>query len=72
MRVLSVILGIFLIVGGVFLLFNPALATLMLGWFVGFSAVISGIVLIGDFASKRSEGPHWRDRKFSYWTYCFI
>ena len=35
-----------------------ALATLILGWIVGFSAVISGIVLIGDFASRKTEGPN--------------
>lgn len=30
----------------------------MLGWIVGFSAVISGIVLIGDFTSRKTEGPN--------------
>lgn len=58
MRILSIILGIFLIIWGGFLLFNPAVATLMLGWFVAFSALLGGIMLIAEYVARRKNPDH--------------
>lgn len=56
MRIISVMLGVFLIFGGFSMMVTPGLTFLSVGWIVGFLFLMAGINSIIDFVRHRKEG----------------
>ncbi len=56
MRVLSIILGVILIIGGVFCIAYPTATFATLGWLVGILLLISGINGIAAYVTGRKSG----------------
>lgn len=56
MKVITIILGSMIIIGGVYCLFVPGATFLTLGWLVGISLVIAGINAIMAYVAKRKIG----------------
>lgn len=56
MKIITIILGVILVIGGIFCMVYPAATFSTLGWLVGILLLISGINAIGNFAGGRKAG----------------
>ena len=56
MRVLSIILGILLVIGGFFMMLTPGITFLSLGWLIGFVFLFAGVsLIIGYFTGRKTK-----------------
>jgi uncharacterized membrane protein HdeD (DUF308 family) len=56
MKVLGIIMGVLLIIGGIYCMLTPVLTFTSLGWLVGFSMLFEGIVSILSWNKRRAIG----------------
>ncbi len=56
MKVLSIILGVLLIMGGFFLMLTPGATFASMSWVVGFLLLLSGVNSVIDFFMSRKSG----------------
>ncbi|MDL2253182.1 DUF308 domain-containing protein [Ruminococcaceae bacterium OttesenSCG-928-I18] len=56
MKVLSIILGILLIVGGFYMMFTPGITFLSVGWLIGFVFLLAGVNAIVDYFVGKRKG----------------
>ena len=56
MKVLSIVLGILMVIGGIFCVADSAMTFAVLGWIVGFAAFIGGIGLICSYCDAHKYG----------------
>lgn len=55
MRVISIILGVFLVSGGFSMMMTPAITFLSVGWLLGFVFIFAGVNLVVDYAQNRKD-----------------
>lgn len=56
MKALSIILGVLMVIGGVFCVVDSAMTFAVLGWIIGFAAFIGGIGLICAYSRTHKYG----------------
>ena len=56
MKALSIILGVLMVIGGVFCVADSAMTFAVLGWIIGFAAFIGGIGLICAYSRTHKYG----------------
>lgn len=56
MRVITIILGVILVVGGIYCMFAPVATYAALGWVIGLSMVVEGVGSIITWNSRRELG----------------
>lgn len=56
MRVISIIMGFFLVFGGFSMMMNPGMAFLSVGWILGFVFIVSGINQVVDYIAHKKNG----------------
>lgn len=55
MRILSIILGVFLVSGGFSMMLTPGITFLSVGWLIGFLFIFAGINLVVDYIKNRKD-----------------
>ncbi|MEG2711351.1 MAG: DUF308 domain-containing protein, partial [Clostridia bacterium] len=56
MKILAVVMGVLLLVGGFYCLLAPGATFLSLGWIVGICMAINGIGLLFSYFERRKSG----------------
>ncbi len=55
MRILTVIIGILVVIGGIFAIFTPGATFLTLGWLLGLALVVAGVNSLAAHAALKKE-----------------